>query len=100
MAVAFARFHLFRNEAKGFRRPFLGEDTHRKHYYFGFFHTSGIGAEGKRKSRALCVCEEESFESYGFLLKRKVLFEKFAMDNAQKVESEWICRKGSLEFQQ
>ncbi|GFR29318.1 jhamt [Trichonephila clavata] len=51
-----ARFHLFGNEAKGFCRPFLGEDTHRKYYYFGFFHTSGIGAEGKRKSRALCVC--------------------------------------------
>ncbi|GFR15428.1 hypothetical protein TNCT_575292 [Trichonephila clavata] len=65
-----------------------------------FFIPLGIGAEGKRKSRALCVCEEESFENYGFLLKRKVLFEKFAMDNAQKVESEWICRKGSLEFQQ
>ncbi|GFR27840.1 hypothetical protein TNCT_81361 [Trichonephila clavata] len=57
--------------------------------------------EQRERERAEhCVCEEESFESYGFLLKRKVLFEKFAMDNAQKVESEWICRKGLLEFQQ
>ncbi|GFR10009.1 hypothetical protein TNCT_589141 [Trichonephila clavata] len=53
--------------SSGFRRPFLGEDTHRKHYYFGFFHTSGIGAEGKRKSRALCVCEEE-FRELRFLI--------------------------------
>ncbi|GFR13067.1 hypothetical protein TNCT_406901 [Trichonephila clavata] len=39
-------------------------------------------------------------ESNDSPLKQKVSIEMFAMDNAQKVESEWMCRKGSLELQQ
>ncbi|GFQ65588.1 hypothetical protein TNCT_338941 [Trichonephila clavata] len=31
----------------------------------------------EREKAEHCVCEEESFESYGFLLKRKVLFENW-----------------------
>ncbi|GFR30955.1 hypothetical protein TNCT_315991 [Trichonephila clavata] len=109
MAVAFARaFTCFGMKPKGFadrtsEKIHIGSIT-----ILDFFIPLELEQREREKAEHLTVKSRldkyeyvyESFESYGFLLKRKVLFEKFAMDNAQKVESEWICRKGSLEFQQ
>ncbi|GFR18617.1 hypothetical protein TNCT_642941 [Trichonephila clavata] len=100
MAVAFARaFTCFGMKPKGFadrssEKIHIGSIT-----ILDFFIPLELEQREREKAEH-CVCVKRSFESYGFLLKRKVLFEKFAMDNAQKVESEWICQKGSLEFQQ
>ncbi|GFQ66661.1 hypothetical protein TNCT_651862, partial [Trichonephila clavata] len=53
--------------------------------------------EREKAEHCVCVKRRVSRSTVSYW---KVLFEKFAMDNAQKVESEWICQKGSLEFQQ
>ncbi|GFQ96065.1 hypothetical protein TNCT_408611 [Trichonephila clavata] len=45
-------------------------------------------------------CEEWSSKNNGSLLKWKASVEMSAMDYTKKVESEWICRKGSLELHQ
>ncbi|GFR18179.1 hypothetical protein TNCT_518801, partial [Trichonephila clavata] len=63
-----ARFHLFRNEAKGFRRPFLGEDTHRKYYILDFFVSLELEQHEREKAE---YCVKRRFRELRFLIERK-----------------------------
>ncbi|GFR29837.1 hypothetical protein TNCT_510001 [Trichonephila clavata] len=92
MAVAFARaFTCFGMKPKGFadrssEKIHIGSIT-----ILDFFIPLGIGAEGKRKSRALCVCEEFCSRSLQWIMPRKWNRNGYAGKVHWSFNSEFLC---------